>query len=628
MLHDEFRRALEAVKLRAPIEDVVRERIPSLKKAGALWVACCPFHDERTPSFKVDPRRGTWHCFGACAVGGDVISFVERSDNVTFLEAVEILAARTGVELPKRAGGARERDDTLDPARSALDVAARFYRAELSSSEGRSAARYLAERGLEPATAEAFGIGYAPASGQAFVAAARAAGVTLEAAERAGLVRRSDEGRPYDFFRGRLVIPIRELSGAVVGFGARRLDDRDESGPKYVNTSETDLFHKGRLVYALDRALPEVRKRGHVVLVEGYTDVMAAHQCGVGHVVAVLGTATTEDHAALLRRTGARRISLVFDGDEAGRKAAWRALNGLLHLELDIDVVSLRGGIDPCDLCVKDGARGFLAELEMARPWFEFVCEGLAGLRGLDLAREIDRVLELLARIGKPVHREARILELAERVRMSPDVLRAQAAGSAGRIRPRASSGPSSGPSAAPTASTVVAPVASALSPAPTSPTLEREDRELRLAFAEIVGALLVDAGLAPVVDRWLEHCPDAELVRIADAVLSLREEDLHVIDENTVLTRLSDDPARDRVVRLAAHVREADDEWTPARFVESQIERVARIVERRVSRSGYVRLRERESALLDAAGADAAANDPDALALARSLSGPPARAS
>jgi len=339
---------------------------------------------------------------------------------------------------------------------------------------------------------------------------------------------------------------------------------------------------------------------------------------------------------ALLRRTGARRISLVFDGDEAGRKAAWRALNGLLHLELEIDIVSLRGGIDPCDLCVKDGARGFLAELEMARPWFEFVCEGLAGLRGLDLAREIDRVLELLARIAKPVHREARLLELADRVRMSPDVLRAQAAGSQ-RVRPRAGATPAApiaaavAVSATPTSPTPTSPTPSSptpSSPTPSSPTLEREDRELRLAFAEIVGALLVDAGLAPVVDRWLEHCPDAELVRIADAVLSLREEDLSVIDENAVLTRLSDDPARDRVVRLAAHVREADEDYTPARFVESQIERVARIVERRVARSGYVRLRERESALLDASGADAAANDPDALALARSLSGSPARAS
>jgi len=613
VLHDEFRRALEAIKLRAPIEDVVRERVPALKKAGALWVACCPFHDERTPSFKVDPRRGTWRCYGSCGTGGDVIGFVEKSDNVPFREAVEILAARCGVDLPKKSGASRERDEQLDPLRAALEFACRFYRGELATPEGRASARYLSERGLQAATGEAFSIGHAPASGQALVSALRAANVPLEAAERAGLVRRTDQGRAYDFFRGRLVIPIRDLHGAVVGFGARRLDDRDESGPKYINTAETELFHKGRLVYALDRALPEVRKRGHVVLVEGYTDVMAAHQCGVGNVVAVLGTATTEDHAALLRRTGARRISLVFDGDDAGRKAAWRALNGLLHLELDIDVVPLKGGVDPCDLCLKDGARGFTAELEMAQPWFEFVCDGLGALRGLDLAREVDRVLELLGRLAKPVHREARILELAERVRMAPESLRAQAASRTAPRRARP---------AAPAAAEGAGESSSAAAPpSPVSPTLLREQRELKLAFEEIVGALIVDPALAPVVERWLEHCPEPELGRIADCVLSLREEDADSIDENAVLTRLADDPARARVVRLAEHVRAADEDWTPVRFVETQLARVRLIVETRLRREGYVQLREREATLLGAAGPEVAAHDPDVLALARSLS-------
>ena len=607
MLHDDFRRALEAIKLRAPIEDVVRERVPALKKAGALWVACCPFHDERTPSFKVDPRRGTWRCYGSCGTGGDVIGFVEKSDNVTFREAVEILAARCGVDLPQKSGASRERDEQLDPLRAALEFACRFYRGEITSSEGRASARYLSDRGLDAATGEAFSIGHAPASGQALVSALRAANVPLEAAERAGLVRRSDQGRPYDFFRGRLVIPIRDLHGAVVGFGARRLDDRDESGPKYINTAETELFHKGRLVYALDRALPEVRKRGHIVLVEGYTDVMAAHQCGIGNVVAVLGTSTTEDHAALLRRTGARRISLVFDGDDAGRKAAWRALNGLLHLELEIDVVALTGGVDPCDLCLKDGALAFAAELEMARSWFDFVCDGLERLRGLELAREVDRVLELFGRLVKPVHREARILELAERVRMAPESLRAQAATQSGVRRPRAAV-----PVVLPASVDAPAPTA-----APLSPTLLKEQRELKQNFEVIVGALLVDPALAPVVEIWLEHCPEPELVRIADSVLSLREEDADVIDENAVLTRLADDPARMRVVRLAEYVRAADEDWTPARFVEFQISRVRQLVETRATRESYLQLRQRENSV----GPDAAAHDPEALALARSLS-------
>ncbi len=620
MIHDEFRRALEAIKLRAQIEDVVRERVPALKKAGALWVACCPFHDERTPSFKVDPRRGTWRCYGSCGTGGDVIGFIEKSDNVTFREAVEILAARTGVDLPQRSSASRERDAELDPARAVLDFACRFFRTELAGTEGRASARYLEERGLEASTSEAFAIGHAPASGQALVSALRSANLPFEAAERAGLVRRSDQGRPYDFFRGRMTIPIRDLSGSVVGFGARRLDDREESaGPKYVNTPETDLFKKGRLVYALDRALPEVRKRGHIVLVEGYTDVMAAHQCGAGNVVAVLGTSTTEDHAALLRRTGARRISLVFDGDDAGRKAAWRALNGLLHLEVEIDVVGLTGGVDPCDLCVKDGAQAFAAELEMAQSWFDFVCAGVEELRGTALAKEVERILELLTRIQKPVQREARLLDLADRVRMSPDTLRAQVAGATGvrRVRPVASSAPAAGPD-------LVDDGAAPLVVAPPSPTQIREERELRLAFEELTGALLVDSALAPVVERWLEHCPDADLARITDAVLALREEGALVIDESAVLTWLADDPARSRVMKLSEYVQIAqtsDENWNATASVEAQIQRVRAILDQRARRVTYLELRSREASLLGADGPAAALNDPESLALVRSLS-------
>jgi len=217
--NDDFRRAIEAIKLRAPIEEVVRERVPALKKAGSLLVACCPFHDEKTPSFKVDPRRGTWHCFGSCSTGGDQIGFLERFDNLGFMDVLEILAARTGVELPRRAGAAQsaQEDEAAKRTLAALELAQSFFRAELASTEGRLAARYLAERGLSEATSAAFGIGYAPASGQALVQRARAAGVDLAACEAAGLVRRNDQGRPYDFFRGRLTVPIRRPSSGARG---------------------------------------------------------------------------------------------------------------------------------------------------------------------------------------------------------------------------------------------------------------------------------------------------------------------------------------------------------------------------------------------------------------------------
>ncbi len=426
MLDDDFKRALEAIKNRAPIEDVVRERVPTLRKAGALWQACCPFHDERTPSFKVDPRRGTWHCYGSCGAGGDQISFLERVDNLSFLEAVEILAARTGVELPRK--------KRVDPAvkegerrqRAALEAAASYYKKSLHSPEGRRAAEYLVGRGLGATTGDVFGVGYAPSAGTALCEHLRGQGHEFEALEAAGLARRNDSGRTYDFFRGRLMIPIRDVEGGVLGFGGRRLSDDDEAGPKYVNTPETELFKKGRLIYAWDRALKEVRKCGRVALVEGYTDVMAAHQVGVPFVAAVLGTSTTEDHAALVRRSGARVVQLVFDGDNAGRKAAFKALHGLLPLELELQVAVLTAGDDPCDICVREGAAGFLARLDMAVHWFTFLIDGLRERRGLELSQEVDRVLALLSRIKKPVLRQSLIADLAKAIDMPVSALREQ----------------------------------------------------------------------------------------------------------------------------------------------------------------------------------------------------------
>lgn len=536
---EEFRRAVEAIKLRAPIEDVVRERVPSLKKTGALWVACCPFHEERTPSFKVDPRRGHWRCYGACGTWGDQISFIERFDNLQFMDALEILAARTGVEIPRRSATRPEDSGAADKLFGLLEAAGRFYQAQLRTAEGQASARYLRARGLTDVTADAFGIGHAPARGQAFVELAREQGFALADCEKVGLVRHTDEGRPYDFFRGRLMIPIRDARGRTIGFGARRLVDEDESGPKYINTAETELFRKGRLVYAFDRALPVVRRSGHIVLVEGYTDVMAAHQVGLSNVVAVLGTATTDDHAALIKKSGARRVSLVFDGDEAGRKAAYKALHGILPLEVEIDVVSLPGGDDPCDLLVREGASAFTAQLEQAQDWFDFLVAGTGGLRGMELSREVDRVLELLTRLSKPVHRDARIQELAGRLGLPAQSLLAQHSDlPVVRAERRAQ-----GARASDSARQAAAPRDERTAPA----------RERTALQAELLGAVLLDSSLWRAAEVQLEGCADAELVRIADAIAMLYEEGDSEITESSVMTALgADEPARNRVARLA----------------------------------------------------------------------------
>ncbi|MBK7643777.1 MAG: DNA primase [Planctomycetes bacterium] len=537
-MSEDLRRAIEAIKLRAPIEEIVRERVPSLKKTGALWVACCPFHEERTPSFKVDPRRGTWHCFGACGTGGDQLSFLERLDNLTFYEALEILAARTAVELPRRRSEPRSSEN--EGLEALVEEAVRFYRAQSASSEGQTATRYMEERGLTRETSDAFGVGYSPASGQALVNHLRSKDVDLARAEAAGLVRRNDQGRPYDFFRGRLMIPIRDLAGRAVGFGARRLGDGETQGPKYINTAETPLFHKGRLVYALDRALPAVRKCGQIVLVEGYTDVMAAHQVGLEQVVAVLGTATTDDHAGLIRRTGARRVTLVFDGDAAGQKAAYKALHGLLPLELPIDVVTLEGGQDPCDVLVREGARPLTAAMELARGWFEFLVEGLKGKSGAELSREVDRVLELLARLSKPVYRASLVGELAQAIQIPVEVLRAQG-NALVRGRP--------------------APTNAALSAvrAPLAPAQPGADARTQSAWKQLVGALLVDPGLLALVQRSELECPDPALARVLEALHALYADEEALLDCASILALLGDDPARELVVPLYEHARAAE---------------------------------------------------------------------
>ena len=561
-MHDEaFRRAIEAIKLRAPIEDVVRERVPGLRKSGNGFSACCPFHEERTPSFRVDPGRGTWHCFGACSTGGDQIGFLQRIDNLSFLDALEVLAARTGVEIPRRSGrsaeGTEREKEVAELQRDVLERAVAYFQRELRTSEGERARAYLRERGLSEAICAEFGVGYAPSSGQALVTVLRAAKVDLAVATAVGLVRTSDDGRPYDFFRGRLVIPIRDERGRAVGFGARRLDDGEPSGPKYINTAETAHFRKGRLIYALDRALPHVRKEGRIVLVEGYTDVIAAHEHGVRNVVAVLGTATTEDHAALVRRSGARRATLVFDGDEAGRKAAGKALFGLLPLELDIDVVALKGGIDPCDLFVRDGAAAFRAELELARGWFEHVTNELAGASGAALSRAVDRVLDLVARVRTPVHRESLLKDLAAKLSLPVESVRDQ-------FRQRLAGHDAGFASVQP--KSVVSNPGQAAADLEAPSRLDPRERE---AWSQIAGALLADASLVPLARPRIQGCPDPEVQRILAAILDLCAEEDAEVDAASVMNLLEDHPARDRVVPLLEWARRAE---SPRALLEGQI--------------------------------------------------------
>ncbi len=569
---DSFKRAIEEIKARLPVEEVVRERVPGLRRAGSLWAACCPFHEEKTPSFKVDPRRGTWHCFGSCGTGGDQISFVQRFDNLEFLEALEQLASRAGVELPRRGRGddaARRRFERLYEA---VAWARERFARSLRGPEGRGALNYLLGRGLAAETAEAFGVGFAPGHGRALVEAAGAGGPGLDELLEVGLVRRNDTGRPYDFFRGRMTIPIADDRGRPVGFGARRLGDGGggepdgyRAGPKYINTPETPLFKKSQLVYGLDLARDHVRRSGHLVLVEGYTDVMAAHQVGLRTVAAVLGTATTDEHARLVRRAGARRVTLVFDGDEAGGGATRKALAGLLPLEVDLDVVRLPAGVDPCDWLLREGREAFEQLLAEPVDWFPFCLASLEGLTGQARLHEVDEILELVGRLPQALAREERLAQLADHLGTPIEGVR-EAFSALHERRPR----PGSRPGSHGGSSGARATRASGRTPArPAAPSAEappaREDRArrgapgLRRAYGELVGAVLLDNSLAPLALPRGEGCPIEDVGEVLRALGALHRRGVDPLDVDALLAELADSRARDLVVPIREHAARAE---------------------------------------------------------------------
>jgi DNA primase len=543
---------IEAVKLRNPIEDVVRERVADLRRAGALWQACCPFHEERTPSFKVDPRKGTWYCYGACQIGGDQIKFVERAYNLEFVEALKMLASRAGVALPEEA--ANEPKVDRDPQYDVLARAEAFFKGQLRRPIGAEALAYARGRGLTDATLEAFGVGFAPASGAALFEAATASGIAPRDLVELGLARVDEGGRGRDFFRGRVMFPVRDIKGRTVGFGARRLSDDDAHGPKYINTPQTPLFHKGRVIYALDMALEHVRRAGHLILVEGYTDVMAAHQVGMRTVAAVLGTATTEDHAALVRRSGARRISLLFDGDDAGRKATLRALEGLLPLEATVDIVRLKGVKDPCDLLVAEGRAPLEERLAHAEDWFEFLVEWVASLQGEARWKAIDQVLGLLWRLPRAIVRDERAAQLARALDVPAESVREQMNSLPERRRGEQAAARRADAARETAGVERTSAGASAEGDeAPLSPFLER-------AWRGVLGAVLQAPSLAREASPYFDRCPHGALREVADAIAQLEAVHAGAFTLENVFAALGDNAAREIVMPLVAEAGVSDD--------------------------------------------------------------------
>lgn len=367
---------IEEVKSRTNIADIVGDHV-SLKSAGVGSLkGLCPFHDERSPSFHVRPQLGFYHCFG-CGESGDAISFLQKMDHVSFADAVERLAQRVGFTLTYEDGDGAPSDSTNRARLLAANAAAEaFFQEQLTTPGADPGRKFLGERGFDHIAAARFGVGFAPKSWDALTKHLRSKGFSVEEITTAGLVSQGDRG-VYDRFRGRLIWPIRDVTGQTVGFGARKLLD-DDKGPKYLNTPETPVYHKAQVLYGLDLAKRDVSRSHRVVVVEGYTDVMACHLAGITTAVATCGTSFGVDHIKTLRRvmgddTANGEVIFTFDPDAAGQKAAMRAFAEERRFSAQTYVAVAPDGLDPCDLRLNRGDDAVRRLVDNKEPMFEFM---------------------------------------------------------------------------------------------------------------------------------------------------------------------------------------------------------------------------------------------------------------
>ena len=350
------------------IVDLISEYVP-LKKRGKNYVGLCPFHIEKDPSFNVIPTKQIFYCFG-CQEGGNVIHFLMKHEKLGFVEAVKLLAKRANIPLPKRTVD-RQKAQALDKLYYANEVANEYFRKSFYREEpGKKARQYLNKRGFDPEIIKQFSLGYAPDDWEGFIRFAKTKDMEMEVLNQAGLVvPRSESSGFYDRFRNRIIFPIFNLSGKVVGFGGRVLDEKDE--PKYLNSPETPIYQKGKILYGLNFSKDEIRKKGSAVLVEGYVDLLSLYQAGIKNVVASSGTAFTPDQARLLSRY-AEKIYLLFDADTAGQSATFRSVDLLFSEGVEVFVVSLPKGEDPDSFVKKLGAEELAKKIEQAQTFIDF----------------------------------------------------------------------------------------------------------------------------------------------------------------------------------------------------------------------------------------------------------------
>jgi DNA primase len=536
---------VDEIVARADLVELVGARV-ALKKAGREFKGLCPFHNEKTPSFTVSPDKGFYHCFG-CGAHGTAISFLIDHEGMSFPEAVESLAETLGIPLPAAAhvdvGQQSEAQALLDLLREADQI----YRRLLRDSE--TAVAYLKQRGIDGATAGRFGIGYAPDGWDTVLRALGTSAVRAERLVAAGLVIENEQGRRYDRFRQRIIFPIRDPRGQVIGFGGRVLGSGE---PKYLNSPETPVFHKGQALYGLYETRQQVGRTTELIVVEGYLDVASLSQHGIHGAVATLGTATTADHLRRLTRL-APRIVFCFDGDRAGRAAAWRALETVLPFgggSVELKFLLLPEGEDPDSLVRAEGADAFRARLATALPLSTFMIDELRRQSDPDHADGRARLLALarplLGRLPAGIYRELLIVELAEAIDMPADRLEAL----------------------------LDAPRAEERTPAlaAQSRTPPRRSTFVRKAIALLLHYPAAGASLAQVEGLDAVEQPGADLLRRLLATTRVAPD----ISSAGLLERFRDDPEGRYLGRLVAQPPLDDAEAAPAVLADS-LERLVR---------------------------------------------------
>jgi DNA primase len=529
---------VSAVRDRSPIDEVVGEYVQLRSAGGGQKKGLCPFHDEKSPSFHVTPSKGFFHCFG-CQTGGDVIAFVMKIDHLTFTETVEKLAERIGYQLTYEEGRSSDNTGMKRSRLVAANLAAsQFYQEQLELPGAAHARELLKERGFDRAACATFGVGYAPNEWDALVKALRAQGFSIEELNLAGLAKDGQRG-PIDRFRNRLIWPIRDISGDVVGFGARKLaSDAEDNGPKYLNTPETQIYKKSQLLYGLDLAKKEIAKKRQVVVVEGYTDVMAAHLAGVTTAVATCGTAFGDEHIRILRRllmdddAFRGEVIFTFDGDAAGQKAALRAFDDDQKFVTQTFVAVEPNGLDPCELRQQSGDVAVRDLIARRVPLFEFAIKTELKAHNLTVAEgrvaALNATAPLIAKIRDASLRPEYVRSLSGWLGMEVEVVSAAVKKSAGSTKYATSEERPS----------------SSWRPDPNEPklALEREVLKSRLQFPAMSRnwrEIEVNAFSHPAYDR-LRQFIDTQENLIAIDMAKVDSEDLR-----SFITELSVEPIR-----------------------------------------------------------------------------------